>query len=136
DRLSQLPAGVKSAAGEDDRDGASADLLGELVDGIADLCLTGPVLIVEVSVEDTHTGNIRRLRPLVRSAGLDLLGSAPRVFMLEEPHCIVGVEILDSHCGRSLDLICCHCDKIAGLKPKQLRQWRVLATRCRGSVAH
>ena len=120
DGLSQLPAGVKSAAGENDRDGASADLLGELVDDIADLCLTGPVLVVEVSVEDTHTGNIRRLRPLVRSAGLDRLGSDPRVLLAEQAHRIVDVEILDAHCGCPLDLIRGHGDEVTRLEAQHL----------------
>ena len=127
---------MKSAAGVNDRDGIGGEDVRELGNGGADLLVAGRVLEVEIGVEDAHTGNVRRLGPLVRCAGLDRLGSDPCVFLIEEPHCIVGVEILDSHCGRSLDLIRCHCDKIAGLKPKQLRQWRVLATRCRGSVAH
>src|SRR5699024_142387 len=56
DGLSQLPAGVKSAAGVDDRDRLDAELEGDLRDGSADLLVAGGVLAVEVGVEDAHTG--------------------------------------------------------------------------------
>src|SRR5699024_2041194 len=73
DRFGELPAGMQAAAGVDDRDRLDAELEGDLRDGSVDLLVAGGVLAVEVGVEDAHTGNVRRLGPLVRRAGLDRL---------------------------------------------------------------